>query len=903
MTTLLEIALVNAVLTAILASVVFVITRIWKNPHLAHILWLIVLLKMVTPPLVRVPISFGFERNGGDIAAIAQRGLSSPLLTPSSATEQDGDLISELAVGPTGLIKPSVEMPSESTVGHETSTRSTNTATRALWPFYVGMVWLCGSLLYVIIAGVRIIRFHRKLKGTDVAGGNLHRIGKSVAYEIGLKQTPELRVAHGHLSPMVWPIGRPLTVILPNGLVENLPEEQLKTIVAHEYGHIFRRDHWVRWLEVVCTTLQWWNPCLWLVRREIRIAEELCCDALVVKNYPGVSKSFGEALLKVADFLSDIPHEAPILVSEIRGAGQMKRRIEMVLKGQNSRRISGIAKGVLLILTLAILPLSAQDSQNTQQNAAVEKKNFRNLQYIGLAFHNYHDVHKKFPTAASYDSEGKPLLSWRVHILPYLGEKESKLYQQFRLDEPWNGPHNRTLVSEMPDVFKVPLAEPLGDTLTSYLLPVSNKTAFPPKGEGRSMTDLSSNTILVVEADRAQAVVWSEPKDLEYNADVPSKGLGGQRKDGFLAVFADGRVDTCRSGLDANQLRKLFNPQDGTKRLELPRPREVLEAQVQSNTEVKVQPDRLTLGTVQVGATLEASVRFFMHIDKLSGVTSQVASPEFIKVTGTEVGTKSRGHAGTLRYFDVFISIDTSQPGSFSGAVVVEFGTHRSELPVTVKVIDKEPAARHVLIVSSPFTGTSTDDAAHYTSFLEVVRSSKLDVNYTRYLPRQLSSFDVILLTGRALAVLDDMRVQSLNKYIRGGGRVIVAANAFFLGSVTRANELLEGHGLILENRDIHSTAKKPQDRSRFESKLVTRDKLTADVSLLKFRRASPIKVITPSMAKILVHSPFSESEGTIAVSRPGEGEIVVLSQSIWWLWAGRGGDNAQMLRNLFVVQ
>jgi hypothetical protein len=73
-----------------------------------------------------------------------------------------------------------------------------------------------------------------------------------------------------------------------------------------------------------------------------------------------------------------------------------------------------------------------------------------NLKQIGLALHNYHDVYKSFPPAAIYSKDGKPLLSWRVAMLPYLHTSQGNLLKKFRLDEPWDSEHNRALIARMP---------------------------------------------------------------------------------------------------------------------------------------------------------------------------------------------------------------------------------------------------------------------------------------------------------------------------------------------------------------------------------------------------------------------------------------------------------------------
>jgi hypothetical protein len=159
----------------------------------------------------------------------------------------------------------------------------------------------------------------------------------------------------------------------------------------------------------------------------------------------------------------------------------------------------------------------------------------------------YHKDHGRLPASALFDRDGKPLLSWRVELLPYLGEKA--LYKQFHLDEPWDSAHNRKLISKMPKVF---VREPFDDDTptTPFQVFVGKGTLFEGK-EGLRLADATdgpANTLLIAEASRK--VPWTKPEDLPYAADRLLPGLG--RSEGlptFGAAFADGQVMqlACRS--------------------------------------------------------------------------------------------------------------------------------------------------------------------------------------------------------------------------------------------------------------------------------------------------------------------------------------------------------------------
>jgi hypothetical protein len=138
----------------------------------------------------------------------------------------------------------------------------------------------------------------------------------------------------------------------------------------------------------------------------------------------------------------------------------------------------------------------------------------KNLKQIGLALHNYHDTFLTFPAAAILSKDGKPLLSWRVAILPYV--EEDNLYRQFRLDEPWDSEHNKKLLGKMPRIYAPPGVKPKAENTTFYQAFVGKGTAFEGT-QGTRIADFidgTSNTILVVEA--GEAVPWTRPDDLPY---------------------------------------------------------------------------------------------------------------------------------------------------------------------------------------------------------------------------------------------------------------------------------------------------------------------------------------------------------------------------------------------------
>lgn len=219
----------------------------------------------------------------------------------------------------------------------------------------------------------------------------------------------------------------------------------------------------------------------------------------------------------------------------------------------NSR--STATSGVAIALLLPAVQAAREAARRNQAT--------NNLKQIGLAMHNFADVYKFFPSGAGCDKEGKPLLSWRVYILPYVEQEE--LYKSFHLDEPWDSEHNKALIARMPPVYRNPNLPETSDGKTNYLAVVGDKAAIRPKeGTGfADITDGTSNTILAVEASPDRSVIWTKPDDFSPDDKNPLDGLIGLRPNGFLALFADGSVRFIGATTEPGVLKALFTRNGG----------------------------------------------------------------------------------------------------------------------------------------------------------------------------------------------------------------------------------------------------------------------------------------------------------------------------------------------------
>ncbi|QDU07333.1 TIGR03067 domain-containing protein [Gimesia aquarii] len=196
---------------------------------------------------------------------------------------------------------------------------------------------------------------------------------------------------------------------------------------------------------------------------------------------------------------------------------------------------------------------SAGTGNLLQQRTADMTRSRKNLTRLGLATYEFFEVHKRLPSAAIVNKKGQSTLSWRVALLPYLGLAD--LHKQFKLDEPWNSPHNKALLSKMPDVYSpvgVKTKEPFQ---TFYQVFVGKGTPFESSQGLRlsSIKDGVSSTLLIVEA--GEPVLWTKPVDLAFDPEKPLPKLGGLFQDRVHAVFLDASVRAIKQPFDESLFR------------------------------------------------------------------------------------------------------------------------------------------------------------------------------------------------------------------------------------------------------------------------------------------------------------------------------------------------------------
>jgi beta-lactamase regulating signal transducer with metallopeptidase domain len=373
MPTLLETVVSNSLTAILLAVLAFAASR-WR-PALAHGLWLLVLVKLVTPPLIPVNVAAGnLDFRANATAQIGDKPERVPVSLDALSTDEIATLLtfSEEETEPASLA---------------TSSPPSEPAAPLNWQMGFVLLWLGGSLLWLGFTCGSVIRFRRLMRWAEPAPVGLQNEVRQLASRLGLARCPPVWIVPGAVSPMIWAVGAVPRLVFPSGLLNRLGVEQRAALLLHELAHVRRHDHWVRLMELAIGALYWWHPLFWLARRELREAEEQCCDAWVVWASGGEGRAYAGALLEAVAFVSHTRCPLPVAASGIGQVSHLRRRLTMIMRGNTPRSLSALGWLTVLTFGLCLLPLAAraqapQKSDDDKEEVETLKEKLRVLEGV-----------------------------------------------------------------------------------------------------------------------------------------------------------------------------------------------------------------------------------------------------------------------------------------------------------------------------------------------------------------------------------------------------------------------------------------------------------------------------------------------------------------------------------------
>ncbi|MDJ0839873.1 MAG: M56 family metallopeptidase [Acidobacteriota bacterium] len=333
--TLLHMTLSNICLALIPAIAAFLVQRKGSHPQLAHILWLFVFVKLVTPPVIDLPV----------VPHLTEQAVA--------ATADPITNVKNLAVDfPARGNTPAVH------TGFDWTLKSS-----------LLLLWLTGSLVIGIWSAARVVKFNRLLRdASKPASSILQSMTNDMAKRLGMKTSPRAFTTEARLTPMVWWVGGDIRIIIPSILLDRMKAQEFQWVLAHELAHVRRRDYLVRWLEWPVSIFFWWNPLVWWAKSNLRINEELCCDSLVVAGLQPKSRTYAASLLEAIECLAAPLIRPPAMASQMSSGGQLERRFRMIVSGKLNRKTSKHFQMIALLCAAVVLPLGLAYTQTENQS-------------------------------------------------------------------------------------------------------------------------------------------------------------------------------------------------------------------------------------------------------------------------------------------------------------------------------------------------------------------------------------------------------------------------------------------------------------------------------------------------------------------------------------------------------
>lgn len=361
--TLLRIALLNAGLAALLAVPAALATCfLRRRPAVVHGLWLLVLLKLVTPPLVPVPLGWASAGPAAPLPEVVAELPTCPALEPPPAAVAD--------TAGTAVARPAAFRATAVSAVSEASSDGFEPSEPFAWSSLLAAVWLAGTLLVWGVAWSRLRRLWRVVDTLGPASEDIRDRVKGLCRRLSLRRVPEVWLVPGVVPPLLVALWSP-RLLVPSRLWERLDDAGRDTLLLHELAHLRRGDWLVRWLELLVVGLFWWYPLAWWASRALRDAEELCCDAWVVWAAPENASAYADTLVETVAFLSGAAARVPPLASGAAPVRFLHRRLAMILRCPAPRRLSPAALVVLVLGGVCLLPLGLTEAQSPTTPPAV----------------------------------------------------------------------------------------------------------------------------------------------------------------------------------------------------------------------------------------------------------------------------------------------------------------------------------------------------------------------------------------------------------------------------------------------------------------------------------------------------------------------------------------------------
>lgn len=353
----LNILVANSAISAALCLVAwFASMAMPRRPQIVHWIWWLALLKLATPPVTTIPAPDWWGSPTPSAATLkpdmpttpdTERRPSPPLIAPATAME-----VSSMTAPASTTVAP----PAPANAGIP-------------WPFAALSIAILGAIVLFGVTFARVMRFGRSLARMASRAPALEARLVTLSKMGGIRAPRIVWMVDAPIPPFLWGWGRGAAIVIPTAIRDRLDADALDTVLLHEAAHFHRRDHWARLIELTVGAALWWHPLAWIIRRQIRHAEEQCCDAIVTEAIRGRETSYATTLVECVGLLAGARTHLVPGASGFASKSHLKRRIQMIMSGKMQPKLGRLAMLACGAFSALALAVSASAASATMPDA------------------------------------------------------------------------------------------------------------------------------------------------------------------------------------------------------------------------------------------------------------------------------------------------------------------------------------------------------------------------------------------------------------------------------------------------------------------------------------------------------------------------------------------------------
>ncbi len=541
---------------AVLASLVWVILRVIgrDRAHLAHLLWALVLVKCLMPPVWSSPVGL-FGHLGNQLGRVS--GYAQNLTNSHSAILDERKRSQEVRL----------QLGQEISVHQSESVRDVKGLVNGSWLSRVQgtilLAWIIGSISILTVSLFRVVLFLRVVSRRSCeVPSEVARCVERLNSLLGLRQKVGVRVVDCLVGPAVYGLWRP-TIVLPRAIIEGRSVQELEPLIAHEMVHVRRGDLWFALIQALACSIGWFHPMVWLASRRLTIESERCCDEETIARLRCRPTAYARSLLNVLEWKHSL-RVAPALPG-VRPVDITASRLERIMRlGQGCHRSSPWwVWSVALVAGLIVLPGARYAAAQPPKSDVIE------VRPSPTALPPMARLAEKLPAApplrAGEDVDLKNLIQCNVQILDVATDKEGskKLLE-------WFSEHGSESLESVPVLDSVPILSRLFKRPMVIVLSTDELTHFSEKiVKPMEPNTLSSPTLMTRSGSTGTVEVGCylpEEKELAdgYRLSITPK----IQEDRKVRVF----FELTRTRIDESQDRS-FDRDSNSSEVDLPKSR------------------------------------------------------------------------------------------------------------------------------------------------------------------------------------------------------------------------------------------------------------------------------------------------------------------------------------------